>query len=119
MLGDPHAGQGLSERDRLGPQGLRDPPARRCSALPPVGKLLREVAQVLFSLDRGQSRHRNLLSCVRGSCGRKVSAFLCPCHARSPEPHENPSSVLAEGLGRGKEFLYIVVEEAPDQGVIF
>ena len=31
---------------------------------------------------------------------------------------ENPSSVLAEGLGRGKEFLYIVVEEAPDQGVI-
>ena len=31
---------------------------------------------------------------------------------------ENPSSVLAEGLSRGKEFLYIVVEEASDQGVI-
>jgi crossover junction endodeoxyribonuclease RusA len=31
---------------------------------------------------------------------------------------ENPSSVLAEGLSRGNEFLYIVVEEAPDQEVI-
>lgn len=30
----------------------------------------------------------------------------------------NPSSVLAEGLSRGNEFLYIVVEEAPDQEVI-
>jgi len=32
---------------------------------------------------------------------------------------ENPSSVLAESLSRGNEFLYIVVEEAPDQGVIY
>ena len=31
---------------------------------------------------------------------------------------ENPSSAYAEGLARGNEFLYIVVEEAPDQGVI-
>jgi crossover junction endodeoxyribonuclease RusA len=31
---------------------------------------------------------------------------------------ENPSSILAEGFSRGNEFLYIVVEEAPDQGVI-
>ena len=31
---------------------------------------------------------------------------------------ENPSSVLAEGLSRGNEFLYIVVVEAPDQEVI-
>jgi Holliday junction resolvase RusA-like endonuclease len=31
---------------------------------------------------------------------------------------ENPSSVLADGLSRGHEFLYIVVTEAPDQGVI-
>lgn len=31
---------------------------------------------------------------------------------------ENPSSVLADGFSRGNEFLYIVVEEAPDQGVI-
>ena len=30
----------------------------------------------------------------------------------------NPSSVLADGLSRGHEFLYIVVTEAPDQGVI-
>jgi Holliday junction resolvase RusA-like endonuclease len=28
---------------------------------------------------------------------------------------ENPSAVLAEGLSRGKDFLYIVVEDAPDQ----
>ena len=30
----------------------------------------------------------------------------------------NPSLVLAEGLSRGNEFLYIVVEPAPDQEVI-
>jgi crossover junction endodeoxyribonuclease RusA len=32
---------------------------------------------------------------------------------------ENPSSILAEGFSRGSEFLYIVVEEAPDQQVIY
>ena len=31
---------------------------------------------------------------------------------------ENPSSVLAEGLSRGSQFLYVVVEEAPNQEVI-
>jgi crossover junction endodeoxyribonuclease RusA len=31
---------------------------------------------------------------------------------------ENPSSVLAGGLSRGNEFLYIIVEEAPSQEVI-
>ncbi len=31
---------------------------------------------------------------------------------------ENPSSALAEGFSRGNEFLYIVVEDAPDQEVI-
>lgn len=31
---------------------------------------------------------------------------------------ESPSSVLAEGFGRGNEFLYVVVEDAPDQEVI-
>jgi Holliday junction resolvase RusA-like endonuclease len=31
---------------------------------------------------------------------------------------ENPSGVLAEGLIRGSQFLYIVVEEAPNQEVI-
>lgn len=31
---------------------------------------------------------------------------------------ENPSGVLAEGFSRGNEFLYIVVEDAPDQEVI-
>ena len=30
----------------------------------------------------------------------------------------NPSSVLAEGFSRGNQFLYIVIEEAPDQEVI-
>ena len=30
---------------------------------------------------------------------------------------ENPSSILADGLSRGNEFLYIVVAEAPDQEV--
>jgi crossover junction endodeoxyribonuclease RusA len=32
---------------------------------------------------------------------------------------ENPSGILSEGLGRGHEFLYIVVDEAPDQEVIY
>ena len=32
---------------------------------------------------------------------------------------ENPSRVLAEGFSRGNEFLYITVEEAPDQEVIY
>jgi crossover junction endodeoxyribonuclease RusA len=32
---------------------------------------------------------------------------------------EMPSPVLAEGLSHGKEFLYIVVEEAPNQEVIY
>jgi len=31
---------------------------------------------------------------------------------------ENPSSVLAEGFSRGKEFLYVIVDKAPDQEVI-
>ena len=31
---------------------------------------------------------------------------------------ENPSSILAEGLSRGNEFLYIVVDTAPDPGAI-
>jgi len=29
---------------------------------------------------------------VRIRCGRKVSAFLCHCHARPPERHGNPDS---------------------------
>jgi crossover junction endodeoxyribonuclease RusA len=32
---------------------------------------------------------------------------------------EKPSPVLAEGLSRGNEFLYIVVQEAPNQEVIY
>jgi crossover junction endodeoxyribonuclease RusA len=32
---------------------------------------------------------------------------------------ENPSSVLAEGFSRGNQFLYIVVEEAPNQEAIY
>lgn len=31
---------------------------------------------------------------------------------------ENPSALLAEGLDRRKQFLHIIVEDAPDQGVI-
>jgi crossover junction endodeoxyribonuclease RusA len=31
---------------------------------------------------------------------------------------ENPTAVLAEGLSSGNQFLYIVIEGAPDQGVI-
>ena len=30
----------------------------------------------------------------------------------------NVSAVLADALGRGDEFLHVVVEEAPDQGVL-
>lgn len=31
---------------------------------------------------------------------------------------ENPSALLAEGLARGTQFLHIIVEDTPDQGVI-
>jgi len=31
---------------------------------------------------------------------------------------ENVSEVLAEGLSRGNEFLYIIVEQAPNQEVL-
>ena len=31
---------------------------------------------------------------------------------------ENPSSVLAQGLSRANQFLYVVIDDAPDQGVI-
>jgi Holliday junction resolvase RusA-like endonuclease len=37
---------------------------------------------------------------------------------RSPLRIANPSSVLAEALGRDNDFLYIVVMEAPNQEVI-
>ena len=32
---------------------------------------------------------------------------------------ENPSSVLAQGLSRANQFLYVVIDDAPDQGVIY
>ena len=31
---------------------------------------------------------------------------------------ENPSSVLAQGLSRAGQFLHVVLDDAPDQGVI-
>ena len=31
---------------------------------------------------------------------------------------ENPSMVLAQGLSRADQILYIVIDDAPDQGVI-
>lgn len=31
---------------------------------------------------------------------------------------ENSSTILAEGFSRGSEFLYVVIEESPDQEVI-
>ena len=45
----------------------------------------------------------------------------CLCRKRDLKTElriENPSAVLAEGLSRGTEFLYIVVDTAPEQGVI-
>lgn len=32
---------------------------------------------------------------------------------------ENPSSVLAQGFSRANQFLYVVIDDAPDQGVIY
>lgn len=45
----------------------------------------------------------------------------CLCRKRDLNSNlriANPSGVLAEGLSLGTEFLYIVVDTAPDQGVI-
>jgi crossover junction endodeoxyribonuclease RusA len=44
------------------------------------------------------------------------------CHKRNLNHElrvENPSLVLAEGFSRGNQFLYIIIEEAPDQEVIY
>jgi crossover junction endodeoxyribonuclease RusA len=44
------------------------------------------------------------------------------CHKRNLNSNlriENPSSILAEGFSRGSQFLYIVVEEALNQEVIY
>lgn len=49
----------------------------------------------------------------------QVTDILCRKRNRNSAFRvENPSSVLADGLSRGNEFLYIVVMEAPDQEVI-
>ena len=44
------------------------------------------------------------------------------CHKRNLNSNlriENPSSILAEGFSRGSQFLYVVVEEALNQEVIY
>jgi Holliday junction resolvase RusA-like endonuclease len=49
---------------------------------------------------------------------KQVTDVLCRKRNRNVFRVKNPSSVLADGLSRGNEFLYIVVNEAPDQEVI-
>lgn len=48
----------------------------------------------------------------------QVTDILCRKRNRNNVRVEHPSGVLADGLSRGNEFLYIVVMEAPDQEVI-
>jgi crossover junction endodeoxyribonuclease RusA len=50
----------------------------------------------------------------------QVTDIVCRKRNRNSDLRlENPSSVLGEGFRRGNEFLYIVVEEAPDQEVVY
>ncbi len=49
----------------------------------------------------------------------QVTDILCKKRNLNTELRiENPSSVLAQGLSRGNQFLYVVIDDAPDQGVI-
>ena len=48
----------------------------------------------------------------------QVTDVLCRKRNRNEFRVKNPSSILADGLKRGNEFLYIVVNEAPEQEVI-
>jgi crossover junction endodeoxyribonuclease RusA len=48
----------------------------------------------------------------------QVTDMICRKRNLTEVLIENPSAVLAEGLSRGKDFLYIVVEDAPDQRII-
>ncbi|MGH7595681.1 MAG: RusA family crossover junction endodeoxyribonuclease [bacterium] len=49
---------------------------------------------------------------------KQMTDVLCRKRNRNVFRVKNPSSILADGLSRGNEFLYIVVNEAPDQEVI-
>jgi crossover junction endodeoxyribonuclease RusA len=50
----------------------------------------------------------------------QVTDVLCRKRNRNSNLRiENPSSILAEGFSRGSQFLYILVEEAPNQEVIY
>jgi len=49
---------------------------------------------------------------------KQVTDVLCRKRNRNVCRVRNPSSVLADGLNRGNEFLYVAINEAPDQEVI-
>ena len=49
---------------------------------------------------------------------KQVTDVLCRKRNRNVFRIKNISSVLADGLNRSNEFLYIVVNEAPDQEAI-
>ena len=50
----------------------------------------------------------------------QVTDILCrKCNLNGSLRIENPSSVLADGLSHGSQFLYVMVEEARDQEVIY
>ena len=87
LFGDACEGEPLAKRDSLRPQRLGNPPSRGSAARPPLGKLQSQVSEEVFCLRRGKHSHGHLPSCVRVRCSRKVSAFLCLCHACSPERH--------------------------------
>jgi len=50
----------------------------------------------------------------------QVTVLLCrKRNLRSSFPIDQPPRILAEGLSRDHDFLYIVVMEAPDQEAVF
>ena len=51
---------------------------------------------------------------------KQVTDVLCRKRGLNSNLHvENASEAFSESLNRGSEFLYIVMDEAPDQGVIY
>jgi Holliday junction resolvase RusA-like endonuclease len=92
--------------------------------LPATGPIM---LTVIYFYDRGSMDIDNLpkpiSDALKGLVYRddeQVTDIVCRKRNLNRELRiEHPSLVLAEGFSRGNQFLYIVIEEAPDQEVIY
>ena len=96
----------------------------QAGALPVTGPIM---LTVIYFYDRGSMDIDNLpkpiSDALKGLVYRddeQVTDIVCRKRNLNRELRiEHPSLVLAEGFSRGNQFLYIAIEEAPDQEVIY